>query len=154
MLDNLKKWVLSAHKLERQIKECESFKGEKGFAYKSPRLQVACNEIEKARMAAGDLVRLWILGANSRSNARFNPAEHGCISQHQFIFPNEETDIIHSLKNEIRELLYEVIEPMPNIVGPFNISEFFFYAERLKLALYDCDRALGLRLGDIYSNGK
>ncbi len=157
MLEKLKQWVVLSHKLERQLKECKALRVDVNnqitYRYNSARLQTACNEIEKARMAAGDLCRLVILGKDSRGDTRFIPSEHGCISTHNFIFPNEEADIIKSIKMEARGVLYETFEPIANVGEErYNVQEFLFYLERLKIALYDFDRALGMRLGEIYSN--
>lgn len=156
MEEQLKKWVVQAHKLERQIKECQALKASNGFQFSSARIQVACNEIEKARMAAGDIVRLEILGEEARGDKRFIPAEHDCVSNHQFIFPSSELDVIQSIKKELRVLLYDVIDfnVLHFISGKYSIDEMNFYYERLKFALHDCDRALGLRLGEIFAQAK
>lgn len=172
MLDTLKNWAVLTHQLERLITESAilrvniEFAAKSDYRFKSARLQIACNEIEKARMVVNDLVRLSVLGAKSRENTRFIPADHGCCYTPDltnlfdliYVDPQlyAEDILIDYIKKTIRNLLYDTfsydsVSYYPHVNGDsdFHGAEFLFYAKRYQIALYDCDRALGLRLGEL-----
>lgn len=132
-------WALLIHMIERQLKT-------KSLLWQSSRIFDAVKEIEFARMSSRDLVRLVELGAESRSNVRWIPTR--CENFSPQAEYHDEQVFTKEMKAEIKALFYETIENIPNVTGGFDIGEFFFYLERLRLALYNCDRILGIRLGE------
>lgn len=142
------------HKMELIAKGSEAFKSY-NFPFKSPRLQVAVNEIEKARMCAGDCLRLIILGEDARFSKRFIPSEHGatCTDDlNAFMRNPSEKEVILDLKSNLRDILYRVLDAKVNahvFLLDCSPAEFDLYCTMLKTALKSADQQLGLRLGEL-----
>lgn len=118
--------------------------------WQSNRIYEAIKQAEFAIMAARDLVRLVELGKDARSQKRWIPSD--CEANELQTF-DDEKGFFQSIKSDIRSVFYEITDyefyPSVNIDSNFDINEFQFYAKRLQLSLYDCDRILGLRLGEL-----
>lgn len=146
-LNQLIEWALKVHKIEKQLKN------EMVFSQGNTRIFDATKCIEFARMSVRDMVRLVELGKDARSTKRWIPAS--C----EYIFGlddyGSEKAHLSPLKEDVRNIFYALIDYdflyEMAFQSDFHTNEFSFYLQRLQNALYDCDRNLGLRLGEINS---
>lgn len=151
ILEKLQRWVRESHKIELQLKKLQC-------SDKIIRIQTAISNAEQSRMSAGDMARIFMLGAEARdSSVRWIPKNNNCTFDGELGEYESEIETINSLKKQIRALLYEAIDDWAHKRfmaegSAFSSDEFWFYLDRFKIALYDTDRTLGLRLGDIYAS--
>jgi len=159
----------SIHRLERILKETEIFKGQL-TPFKSPKLQIAFNEIQSAHMFAGDCLRLLVLDIDWQNDQRFIPSEHGGTWEQDTGLwsldmlknfstledKSKEKVALLEIKMQIRRVFYETGDLLINAVSldivcnaNFSIWEWEIYSKQLLIALKKADQQLGFRLGEL-----
>ena len=147
----------SIHQYERILRESAIFQGQV-TPFKSPKLQIAFNELQTARMFAGDCLRLVVLEKDWRLATRFIPKEHGGTWEQEIDLPmppaaenhdpkQVEQQNIFWLKEQLREVFYQSIDLINNT--PHLPCEFWFYNEQTSVSLKKADQQLGLRIGEL-----
>lgn len=158
----------SIHRFERILKENVIFKGQM-TPFKSAKLQMSFNELQTARMFAGDCLRLVVLGADWRKEQRFVPMEHGgtwdgnveIFSEAELGSHEDKNNLericINDLKKQLRHVFYSEMDGF-EIQYPDGLekdlttkwsTEFFMYYQNAVLCLKKADQQLGLRLGEL-----
>ena len=146
------------HKMERIAKNVTAFEGT-NFPVKSPKLQIAINEIETARMCVGDLLRLIVLDDKARYPTRFIPADYGATCTEDLtniVVNSDEKQVIGDMKSNLRDLLYQLLDFHTSLAvqmalgkQKFSLNEYNLYCQMAYVALKKADQQLGLRLGEI-----
>jgi hypothetical protein len=142
----------SCHQIEQHFKELPFFTK---LPYNVISIERAVHHIEHARMYAGDLLRLAVLGADHRKEMFFNVEEHG--GRFTGVLQDFETSMymVKWAKRELRALFYIVCDEIHKVAGFLNhpgttvFSEWDSYFIGLRQHLKAADQCLGLWIGEI-----
>ena len=153
----------NTHLIELIIKQSGAFQSQKYINmgdvndyefFKSASLQMAYNDIRRARMFGGDCLRLIVLEDEDRT---FIPSDYGATYDKnlwiEITFQRDEKILIKEIKNLLQEIFNKAVDKSHITMQylPFDTfqNEFKLCQQGFLFNLKTADQNLGLRLGEL-----
>jgi hypothetical protein len=141
-IDRLADMTQAIHCIERNFKENEFWNNLPSSL--DDRIE---QHLEHARMYAGDLLRLAVLGCDHRQPGFFDVGKHGGRFPHAINIYDDPMLFVKWAKQELRDIFYWFCDnPIYAPIG-VNVAEMNLYHSGLLHHLKESDQCLGLWLG-------
>lgn len=159
--------IRETHFVEVEMKKALWVEANK-FPFASPTLQVAYNEIRRARMYGEDCLRMLANADDPRIKTPFD--EHGATYNGKMqVYANDEADLIEQFRNLLSSTLHDVLDNKDVVVEAIRLwspthdvmqltqtenylEEFMLYRTGFIQSLKQAHQALGLRLDELQND--